>query len=276
MRLFSIFCSMLTLLLYFGSVFSQVVILDRKALEVEPRYLIDTPTANICPKRSIEINFRSYARGGMLFGMSIGLTDRLMIDGCFGGENILGEGPVMWNKAPGVGMRYRIKFEQFQWPAFSIGFNSQGFGAWQDSTNRYRIKSPGFYAVVSKNHALWRGLGLHGGVNYSLERDDGDNDLNVFVGASWIIEPEPDRRDFILHVEYDFAINDNSERSMGAGKGYFNAGFKWAFIPEIFSTRLFLEFDVRNILLNTKVKTKEQEEELYNNRILKIVFMGYF
>jgi hypothetical protein len=275
MRWFGLFV-VLTILLNLNLTHAQIVILDRKALEVEPRYLIDCPTANICPRRGIEINFRSFAKGGMLFGMSIGLTERLMIDGGFGGENILGEGPVHWNKSPGVGMRYKIKFEQFQWPAFTIGFNSQGFGAWQDSTNRYRIKSPGFYAVVSKNHTLWKGLGLHGGVNYSLEREDGDDDLNVFVGVAWILEPEPQQRDFVIHAEYDFAINDNGERSMGAGKGYLNAGIKWAFAPEIFSTRLFLEFDVRNILLNTKVNNDNNTKKQYHNRILKIVFMGYF
>lgn len=277
MKQLLLFCFLMLMIVQINDGYSQTVILDRRELEAETRFLVDCPTANINPKRSIETSFRSFANGGMLFGMAIGLTDRMMISGSFGGENILGEGPIHWNSAPGVGMRYKIKFEKFQWPSLSIGFDSQGFGAWQDSTKRFRVKSKGFYAVVSKNHTLLQGMGFHGGINYSLEKDDGDSDLNVFVGMSWIVDPEPERRDLVLHAEYDFAINDNSDHSMGAGKGYLNAGVKWAFAPEIFSTRLYLEFDVRNILLNTRVNPEDEGTvKLYNDRILKIVFMGYF
>lgn len=273
MRRFQPIITIFLLLITSNLVFSQFKYLKRKDKEVETRYLIDYPTANIIPGRGIQALFRSYANGGALFGMMIGLDNRMMISGSFGGENILGEGEVKWNKSPGIGVRYLIKPEHKQYPNFSIGFNSQGYGAWQDSTSRYRIKSPGFYGVISKNQTVFNGLSMHAGINYSLEKDDEDNDLNVFVGVSWILDPI--KKAFSVHAEYDFAINDNGERSLGAGKGYLNVGIKWAFLPKTYQNRLYLEFDVRNILKNTKVYDDDADVVLYNNRILKIVWMDY-
>ncbi|MGP8321937.1 MAG: hypothetical protein ACT6FE_06410 [Methanosarcinaceae archaeon] len=225
----------------------------------------------------MEMKFRMFEQGGLLLAMTIGVTNEFMVFGSYGGMNVLGEGSVAWNPMPGIGFRYKVRGEDWSLPTIAFGFDNQGFGAWIDSTKRYTIKSKGFYLVATKNHTFIRNFGLHGGINYSLERQDDDQDLGMFVGASWMIQPDAARNDFIVaHVEYDFAINDNGPRSFGVGKGYLNAGFRWAFMPELFSTRLFFEFDVRNILKNTNIGEKESEKELYNNRILKIVLLQYF
>ena len=96
-------------------------------------------------------------------------------------------------------------------------------------------------------NGIWRNpevflgtLGLHGGVNYSLERKDGDKDLNIFVGLDKTINSE-----LALVAEYDFAINDDNRHSFGSGNGYLNAGIKW-----IFAGRLELNFIVKNLLKN--------------------------
>lgn len=254
---------------------------ERSYKEAEVRQLVDCPTAYIAPKRSIEMSLRSFTNGGTLGGMTIGIWEDLMISGGFGGENLLGEGPIEWNPSPGVGVRWQGMFENYSYPAVSIGFDSQGYGAWADSTKRYRIKSKGFYLVASKNYFLSPtqrfGLGLHAGVNYSLEHADDDDDVNAFIGISWTNNSQPDRQNFGFHIEYDFGINDNGSRSLGAGKGYLNAGIKIAPAKELFSNRLYLEFDVRDILKNSKLPPDAPEgTELYSNRILKLVFMGYF
>jgi len=256
---------------------ADIQITDRSTVETYPRELIDCPTANNCPPKSIEMKFRMFENGGLLLQMSIGLTDQLMVYGSYGGMNVLGAGPVVWNPNPGIGFRYKIRGEVWTLPTISFGFDNQGFGAWVDSTQRYTTKSKGFYVVASKNHTLMENIGLHGGINYSLERDDEDRDVGIFVGASWMIKPEATRSDFfLLHVEYDFAINDNGPRSLGGGKGYLNAGIRWAFMPELFSTRLFFEFNVRNILKNFKEEEEQPNKKFYNNRILKIVLLEYF
>lgn len=265
-----IFLILILFVYLFGAASAQQIT-DRNTLESQSRFLIDCPTANISPKRSLEMTFRSFSNGGTLFGMSIAIRDNLMILGSFGGENLLGEGTIRWNPSPGVGFRYQVSYENFQWPALSIGFDSQGFDAWQDSTGRFRIKSKGFYAAMSKNYSALFDLGIHGGINYSLERGDGDSDINIFLGMNWNINAE-----LAVHGEYDFAINDNGPRSMGGGKGYLNAGGRWYFVQALFGKRLFIEVDVRNIFKNTKVKIGENKTKLNNNRILRLVYMEYF
>ncbi|MBN1352343.1 hypothetical protein JXJ21_23300 [candidate division KSB1 bacterium] len=256
---------------------ADIVDVERQTLERYPRELIDCPTGNNCPGHGLEMRFRMFEEGGLLMAMTIGVTNQLMVYGSYGGMNVLGEGPVGWNPTPGIGFRYKIRGEDWNLPTIAVGFDNQGYGAWIDSTKRYTIKSKGFYLVASKNHTLMNSLGLHGGINYSLEREDQDQDMGIFVGASLMIKPEASRSDFfVVHVEYDFAINDNGPRSFGVGKGYLNAGFRWAFMPELFSTRLFFEFDVRNILKNYNLPDGKTEKELYNNRILKVVLLEYF
>jgi hypothetical protein len=268
-----------------------VKIIDRNYKETEARQLIDCPTANISPRRSIELYMRSFSNGGTLGGMTVGIWDDLMITGSFGGENILGEGPVSWYPSPGVGVRWQAIYggsssqpaytPVISLPALSIGFDSQGYGAWFDDNKRYRIKSKGFYAVVSSNYSFLSsyqfGIGFHAGINYSLEYKDEDDDVNAFVGFSWTNNTQPERQTFGLHAEFDFGINDNGPHSLGAGKGYLNVGIKIAPAKELFSNRLFLEFDIRDILKNSRIPEDAPEgTKLYNNRILKLVFLGYF
>ena len=48
-----------------------------------------------------------------------------------------------------------------------------------------------------------------------------------------------------LVVEYDLAINDDSEQSLGTGQGYLNGGVYWAVAPS-----LRVGFLARNLLGN--------------------------
>jgi hypothetical protein len=83
-------------------------------------------------------------------------------------------------------------------------------------------------------------IGVHGGVNYSFETGDGDKDLNLFFGFDKSINPE-----LLLVGEYDFALNDNDSRSLGAGNGYLNVGIKW-----IFAGKMNIDFLLKNLLEN--------------------------
>ena len=72
-------------------------------------------------------------------------------------------------------------------------------------------------------------------------------------------------------VEYDAAFNDNlnynnfnfNEITFGRGKGYLNAGIRWAI-----SQNLMLEVDFNDISHNTSAE--------YTNRELKIIFSDTF
>jgi hypothetical protein len=225
---------------------------------VEQRQLVDLPTAGTLDKGSYSINLRMFGNGGLLTGVSVGTTPRFMLGLTFGGENIIGEGNINWNPEPGIQARIRLIDEDFAVPAIAIGFNSQGYGPFIDAFDRYENKSRGIYAIASKNFAVLFNLGFHGGLNLSLEDDDKDQELNIFLGADLSLN-----REFRLFLEYDLANNDNeNDAQFGSGSGYLNSGIQWTF-----SDRLMLQFYMKNLLKNGPGKV---------TREFKIEYFEYF
>jgi hypothetical protein len=209
--------------------------------ELQPQYLIDLPTAGALERGSYAINLRLFGNGGLLADVAVGVTPRFMFGLSFGGENIVGEGEVNWNPEPGIQARFRVIDESYVTPAITLGFDSQGFGAHVDTLDRFLNKSRGLFAVASKNYDFLHNLGLHGGINYSLENDDNDKDLNFFIGADLSFN-----RELRVMLEYDFARNDNeNDQIFGAGEGYLNAGARWSV-----SENFYLQGMVKNLFKN--------------------------
>jgi len=206
--------------------------------------LIDSPTAGSLRKGTFDVGLRMYPEGGVLSEMSIGLMNRVMASVYYGGENFIGEGEINWNPQIGFEMRIRIIEESFAFPAVSIGFNSQGYGGYRKTLKRYMYKSKGFYTVISRNYYLLGNLGLHIGANKSLEKEDKDKDINIFVGFDKAFPGGLE-----LLAEYDFAFNDNENEdlSFGKGNGYLNSALKWSVTGGFSVTFIF-----RNIARNKK------------------------
>jgi hypothetical protein len=226
---------------------------------LEPTGLIDVPTAGMLKRGSYQLQLRAYAAGGLLTSIDVGISNRFMIGIAYGGTNIVGRGKIDWNPQPGVHVRYRLWEEQLTLPALVLGYHSQGYDAYIDSTNRYLVKSMGIFAVASKNFSLLGNLGIHGGLNYSFERGDGDKDLNFFLGLDKNLNPE-----LALIAEYNFAFNDNDHRALGSGEGYLNGGIRWTF-----AGKLEIDFLLRNILHN-----KNEFEKI--SREIKITYAEIF
>lgn len=188
---------------------------------LEPRFLVDVPTAGMLDKGTFALDVDFYQEGGVLFGLSAGLFERLSFGISYGGMRLIGSQSPVMNDIPGVNLRIRIIEENMVFPAIVLGFDSQGKDGYLKEQDRYRIKSPGFFAVASKNYLLLGYFSLHGGVNYSLEGADGDRDINLFIGAEKTIGPI-----LSLVAEYNFGLNDNSGGARGKGRGYVNAGLK--------------------------------------------------
>jgi len=239
--------------------FLPLLVYAQQEAVLEPIILIDVPTAGILMRGSYQLQLRAYAEGGLLSSIDVGISNRFMIGISYGGTNIIGRGKINWNPQPGVQIRYRLWEEQLMMPALVLGYHSQGYGAYIDSTDRYLVKSMGLFAVASKNFNFLGNLGLHGGINYSFERDDGDKDLNMFAGIDKNLNPE-----LALLAEYNFAINDNDHRAIGNSKGYLNAGLRWTF-----AGKLEIDFLLRNILRN-----KNEFEKI--SREIKITYAEVF
>jgi len=244
-------CSAIIILLFYVSAWGQPGSLTLDML-------MDVPSAKALSSGDIETELRMYPNGGLLATILVGVSHYFSLGVSYGGENIIGTGDANMNPQPCVHVKFLLFEERFLFPAIMLGFNSQGYGAYLSSLKRYTIKSRGLYAVASKNTSFLGGLGIHAGVNWSLEREDGDSDLNIFAGCHKFI-----RNDIVILSEYDTAINDNSDNAIGSGKGYLNVGVRWSF-----AQRLFVEFALKNILENGRATGSVRE--------VKLVYLTFF
>lgn len=187
----------------------------------EPRIIVQMPTAGMLPKGSFALDVDFYQGGGVLLGLSAGIFDRFSFGVSYGGSGILGSDTPVMNPFPGVNVKLRVLEENPSLPALALGFDSQGRNGYRKDLDRYTIKSPGLYAAASKNYLLLGYLSLHGGLNYSFEHGDDDDDFNMYIGAEKSLGP------FLSLVgEYNFALNDNSQRAIGQGRGYLNLSLR--------------------------------------------------
>lgn len=213
-----------------------------ESAKYEYRYLIDMPTAGILEKGIVGFTTDVLPAGVVIVKMEVGVFQNISFGISYGAANLIGSGKPNWYELPGVNFRVRLINETLLLPALTIGFDSQGKGEEFENPKRYAIKSPGFFASVSKNFQFLGYLSLHGSVNYSLENNDGDNFVNLFVGAEKTVGPN-----LSIIAEYDFALNDNATSDFGNGKGYLNIGLRWAIGPGYT-----LGFDLRDLLQNKK------------------------
>jgi len=228
----------------------------------QPITLVTVPTAGIIPRGAYLAEFRLFSGGGVLAGISAGISQRFMFGVSYGGARIIGDQIIQWHKQPGVEVKYRFIEESTKLPALLLGFNSQGQGAYIDTLKRYDTKAIGFYLVASKNYRFLGNMGVHAGINYNpMENEDGDDDPSFFVGLDKDLNPE-----ISFVVEYNAAFNDNETnvRRLGKGLGYLNAGIRWTMVQ-----RFHLEVDFNNILLN-------RNKIDHFNRELKFTFVEFF
>jgi len=249
-----------------------------------PLNLVSIPTAGTLPRGSFTLESLIIKNGGIVPKLSVGFTDNFAVGVSYGVQNLIGDTKPSINKTtPEVQIKYRIFDESEKMPALVYGLDTQGRGEFHkqdsilsisgksDSTqtlNRYDQKAWGMYIVFSKNWNLMGNLGMHAGISKSLsENDDGDKDLNVFFGFDKELN-----RSFSLLVEYDAALNDNlteddydaiKKITFGRGKGYLNAGVRWAI-----NSNLMLEVNFNDINQNTEAE--------YTNREIKVMYSESF
>lgn len=206
--------------------------------------LIDCPTAGTLQRGSFDAFMEFYPKGGIIGGTDIGLSNRLTIGISYGAEGIIAEERPNWNPRIEFSVKLSLIDEGLLFPAVTLGFCSQGYGSYIEEYQRYAFKSKGFYAVASKNYPIygWQ-AGFHGGVNYSMEQEDKDENLDFFVGFDTRLNQSVG-----LVMEYDFATNDDRDvTSVGKGRGYLNLALQW-----LYSDNLVMEALLKNLNDNRK------------------------
>ncbi len=211
---------------------------------LEPRRIIDAPTAAALPRGVFEIDARVYPAGGAQAALNIGVVNRFMFGISYGAQNLVSNEKPKWNPRVEFFAKYKVLDENWYMPAIALGFETQGYGQYDRAFDRYTIKSKGFFGVLTKTYNLQGfAAGFHGGLNYNpLEgKKDGDKNPTFFVGQDTRVSNY-----FALLAEYDFAFDDDRNKQLfGRGWGYLNLGVRW-----LFSDNLWLEADFRDMFRN--------------------------
>ena len=225
------------------------------------------------------MGLRVQKKGGLITGLTVGITDRFQFGLSYGAGNLIGDDSLQWYPRPEVNLKYHLLDETGSAPGCSIGLITQGFGTYTSeytpvdghgepleplSVERYDIKAYGAYVSASKNWKTPLGnAGLHAGMSKNfLEDKDGDEDPNLFFGLDMEVNPE-----LSLLVEYNAALNENdmTANNLALSKGgYLNAAVRWTFVD-----RLHIEMDFNNLLF-------DEDKVNYFNRELKITYIEYF
>lgn len=227
-------------LLFLTSVYAQSG--STAGNQYEYRYLIDMPAAGILKKGVVSVSTDVMPGGTVMGRMEVGVFNNMSIGISYGGANIIGTGSPKWYKLPAANFRFRVMDETTTMPYLTVGFDSQGKGEYIDSTGRYAVKSPGLFLAGSKDFLVAGYMSLHATLNYSFEKEDGDNFVSLKVGAEKTISDN-----ISVLADYDFGFNDNSPKSLGKGTGYMNFGIRW-----YVSTEFTLGLDFRDILQNKR------------------------
>ena len=189
--------------------------------------IVDSPTAGLVGKGYYAVGLRLFAGGGLLGQVQAGALKRLTIGLSFGGREVIGQGAIDWNPRVEVAARYRMIEESTTWPALVMGYETQGYGMYEEE--HYENKSKGFFLAMSKNFTSSLGqFGMHAGVNKSRERVNGE-DISGWFGVDKGLN-----EDLTLLGEYDMARNYE-----GDSVGYLNAGMRWAVAPQLKVALLF-------------------------------------
>ena len=224
------------------SILFILLIISMSVFAFELNTLIDTPTAGILQQGEAEITAKIYKDNGLLIGTKVGLFPRFMFGVNYGAEEIVGDQNPRWHDRVEFNAKVRLLDENNQLPAIAIGYDSQGHGRYDKSQKRYDIKSKGVYLTASKNFFLFGNLGIHGGINYSLETEDKDDEPNLFIGFDKTIGDM-----VVLLAEYDTGWNDNADfkSDIVKGRGFFNAS-----IDLHFTEALILKISFYDLIMN--------------------------
>lgn len=180
------------------------------------------PTAGLLSHREYRLQLRLTPESSLQGGGRIGFKDRLQLGVFYGVQNLVETRDPTANDHVGFEVRVRV-LDEGRWPAIALGFDSQGWYAYSGADRRYQRKSPGFYAVASRNWSFFAGdFSLHLGANYSLEREDGDDAPCLFTAADWTIA---DRVSFLADVGSAWN-DDRKDGRYGEGGIYVDAGLR--------------------------------------------------
>ncbi len=215
----------------------------------QPQRVVHCPTAGLAEHGTMITQMTIFEGGGARAKISLGLWDVLQVGISYGALGLVGSGTV--DPAFGLELRIRSLVESEKLPAILIGLDMEGFGPYNDNAKRYEHKSRGAYLVASKNWLWFHGnLGLHGGVNYSLE-EKAARGFSVFIGL------DKDFKEIVsMRLEYDLAPSDLKDPY--GGYGYFSSAVAFSF-----GESAWISINLFDILCNAPLRARPSRELMF-------------
>lgn len=214
----------------------------------ETRYIVDMPTAGVLEKNSFNVRSIFFSDGGVSLYTLFAPFKRFNIGLSYSGSGIIGSKEPSFQKYPGIQLSYRIVDEKLNFPAVTLGANTQGTGKFFSDPGRYETMSPGIYTAVSKNFTWAAGwVALHGGFGYTFEQKKGNNAPDAWIGIEQSLGTRA-----AINIEYNPNFNETDE-AFFANRSLLNASLRVALTP---STTVALQ--VRDILENSRIRNDIQ------------------
>jgi hypothetical protein len=213
--------------------------------------LIDTPTAHVLNRYSMELNFRLYYNGGVVSRISFGVFDRMNIGCSLDIDSLIGiTTPEI--RQPSLNLKFRLFDGTKNLPAFAVGYDGQGY-RYDTSTSKYLHKEKGVY-LAGSIEALTKNLEFNFGSNVnSIRSDNGNNtELHWFIGTTYTLQKN-EQRLLCFMAECDNIFRGNR----------LNSGVR-------FFTGLNLNIDLSIIDIVSSENTESAE------RLVKINYQGQF
>ncbi|MBN1384661.1 MAG: hypothetical protein JW983_07275 [Elusimicrobia bacterium] len=151
----------------------------------KPVEIIDIPTAEVVEYTSFKLSFRMHGSGGIIPKMVFGVFKPINIGMSWDINNLIGTGHnEIDTQPPAIFFKARIFSGGMIIPAIAIGYDGQGYGTYNDDTDKYQYREKGIYLTLTREFFI-PGLETSFGCNIYDFDDDG---LFGFIGFCYGIE----------------------------------------------------------------------------------------
>lgn len=211
----------------------------------ENRKIIDFPHCGMLPNKHLGLDFQFMKNGSFMVSGEYAFLDFINAGLSIGANNVIGNDEIIFQKYPGLNLKFRLLDESLSFPAAALGFSNQGYSGYISNLERYEILSPGIFLVFSKSFKWKLGyLASHFGVNYSFENNESERSPNMYLGIEQSINSN-----ISLNLEYNFQF-DESKNNLYDNKGLLNLALRAAIL-----NGMTIELQLKDILLNKKNST---------------------
>lgn len=219
----------------------------------ENRRIVDLPHCGMLPNKHIGIDLYFMNNGSFLLSAEYSFLNFINAGLSFGANNLIGDDDIIFQKYPGIKLKFRILDESLNFPAIALGFSNQGNSGYLDKLDRFQILSPGLYAVFSKSFNWKLGyLASHLGINYSFENEESKRKVNLYFGLEQSISTN-----ISANLEYNFQL-DEMENKLYNNNGLLNLSLRAGILDG-----MTIELQLKDIFLNLKDSKSFQRQIVF-------------